>query len=212
LVELDVSHNVSLNYLYCSANSLTSLELNTELNKLWCDNNKLIELNLIQNPNLTELNCSKNQLTKLDISKNKNLIKLNCKENQLTELDVSKNSMLDELNYDDNQFSAFDASKKKELKSTGSKKNKLKKGMKKIRGIEDLIKPKRYRAGDLAEEMINLGVPGSWEVKQNVYNLIKGRVAPRDPYVYIVLAKLLEVDVETILLRYTNVDKSKMKK
>ena len=146
------------------------------------------------------------------ISKNKNLIKINCKENQLTELDVSKNSRLTDLYYDNNKFSAFDASKKNELKNTGSKKNKVKNDMKKIRGIEDLIKPKRYRAGDLAEEMINLGVPGSWVIKQNLYNLIKGKVAPRDPYVYIVLAKLLDVDVETILLRFTNFDKSKMKK
>jgi hypothetical protein len=77
--------------------------------------------------------------------------------------------------------------------------------MNKMRGIEDLIKPKRDRAKDLAEEMIKLGVPGSWDVKQNLYNLIKGRIAPRDPYVYVVLANLLEVDVETILYRYTSV-------
>jgi hypothetical protein len=77
--------------------------------------------------------------------------------------------------------------------------------MNNMRGIEDLIKPKRYRARDIAEEMIRLSVPGSWEVKQNLYNLIKGRVVPRDPYVYVVLANLLEVDVETILYRYTSV-------
>lgn len=77
--------------------------------------------------------------------------------------------------------------------------------MNKIRGIEDLIKPKRYKAQHIAEEMIRLGVPGNWDIKQNLYNLIKGRIVPRDAYVYIVLADLLDVDVRTILYRYTAV-------
>lgn len=84
--------------------------------------------------------------------------------------------------------------------------------MNNMRGIEDLIKPKRYRAKDIADEMIKLGVPGSWDIKQNLYNLIKGRIVPRDAYVYVVLANLLEVDIKTILYRYTSVTTVQEKK
>lgn len=76
--------------------------------------------------------------------------------------------------------------------------------MNNMRGVLDLMKPKRYRTRDIAEQMIKHGVPGSWDTYQNVYNLVSGRIVPRDAYVYVVLANVLEIDVETILYRYTS--------
>lgn len=83
--------------------------------------------------------------------------------------------------------------------------------MNKMRGVLDLMKPKRYRPKDIADKMAELSVPGNWDIYQNVYNLVSGKIVPRDAYVYIVLANLLEVDVETVLYRYTSVTTTQQK-
>lgn len=83
--------------------------------------------------------------------------------------------------------------------------------MNNMRGVLDLMKPKRYRPKDIADKMAELSVPGNWDIYQNVYNLVSGKIVPRDAYVYIVLANLLEVDVETVLYRYTSVTTTQQK-
>ena len=89
----------SLDYLNCSYNQLTSLDVskNTALIGLYCYDNQLTVLDVSQNIALTTLSCASNQLTSLDVSKNTALTYLHCASNQLTSLDISKNTALTEL-------------------------------------------------------------------------------------------------------------------
>jgi hypothetical protein len=77
--------------------------------------------------------------------------------------------------------------------------------MNKKQGVKDLMKSKRYSIVHLTEALQAKSVPGNWDTYQNVYNFINGRT-PRDAYAYIVLADLLDVDLRTILLRYSTVE------
>lgn len=79
--------------------------------------------------------------------------------------------------------------------------------MNNLRGISDLMESKRFRPKHIADELTRQKVPGSWATHQNVYNLINGKVMPRDAYVFIVLANLLDVDIKTILYRYSSFGK-----
>lgn len=72
------------------------------------------------------------------------------------------------------------------------------------KGISDLMDNQRYKAKHIQEALINSGVEGDWDSIQNIYNLVKGRVRPRDPYVYIVLSSLLSVDLDLIIYRYSS--------
>lgn len=62
---------------------------------------------------------------------------------------------------------------------------------------------KRFRPIDVRNAMKKNNVPGNWSGYQNVYNMISGICAPKDPYTYVVLANLLDESVETIILRYS---------
>ncbi len=73
------------------------------------------------------------------------------------------------------------------------------------KGIIDLMEAKRYRPKHIAEELVNHNIPGNWSIYQNIYNLINGKVIPKDAYIYILFSDLLEVDVKTILYRYSEV-------
>jgi len=77
--------------------------------------------------------------------------------------------------------------------------------MNKKQGVKDLMKSKRYSIVHLTEALKAKNVPGNWDTYQNVYNFINGRT-PRDAYAFIVLADLLDVDLRTILLRYSTVE------
>jgi hypothetical protein len=81
---------VSLTYLYCSWNQLTSLDVSacTALTSLWCDGNQLTSLDVSTCSALTRLDCYSNLLTSLDVSANTALTYLYCGGNQLTSLDV----------------------------------------------------------------------------------------------------------------------------
>jgi hypothetical protein len=70
-------------------------------------------------------------------------------------------------------------------------------------GIKDLLDRGRFKPKHVSKALIDKGVPGNWECYQNVYNLIKGASVPKDAYVYIVLADLLDVDVRIVLSRYS---------
>ena len=76
--------------------------------------------------------------------------------------------------------------------------------MNKNHGIVDLMQSKRYRPKHIANELIKYNVPGNWKLYQNVHNLVCGHVVPKDAYIYILLANLLDVDVKTILYRYSS--------
>jgi len=87
----------SLDSLYCSSNSIVSLDLsaNTSLKLLWCGANDLINLEIGSNTMLEELRCNNNDLTSLDVSGCTNLKRLFCYNNEITTLDLSGNSQLE---------------------------------------------------------------------------------------------------------------------
>jgi hypothetical protein len=80
----------ALTTLFCSFNSLTSLDVssNTALTALYCNGNSLISLNVSSNTALTTLWCSSNSLPSLDVSSNTALTELYCYSNSLTSLNV----------------------------------------------------------------------------------------------------------------------------
>jgi hypothetical protein len=82
--------------------------------------------------------------------------------------------------------------------------------MNRKQGVKDLMKAKRYSVIHLTEALQVKNVPGNWDTYQNVYNFINGRT-PRDSYAFIVLADLLDVDLRTILLRYSTVEEGMTK-
>jgi uncharacterized repeat protein (TIGR01451 family) len=106
-----VEYFTNLQYLDCSANELTSLNLTgpNSLTKLYCNDNhlalldistlsNLIMLNCVSNDNLAsfnlntslkELYCSYNGLTGLDETKLTNLTHLSCHDNNIGSLDVT---------------------------------------------------------------------------------------------------------------------------
>ncbi len=108
----------ALEYLYCSNNQLTALDVskNTKLTKLYCNHNQLTALDVSKNTAMTWLYCYNNQFTALNVSKNTAMKYLSCGSNQLTTLDVSKNTALTELDCDNNRLTALDVSKNTALK------------------------------------------------------------------------------------------------
>jgi hypothetical protein len=76
--------------------------------------------------------------------------------------------------------------------------------MNNFKGVRDIMEKKRYRPKDVKDVLNKKNVPGNWKEYQNLYNLINGVVRPKDPYVYIVIANLLEESIESIILRYSD--------
>jgi Leucine-rich repeat (LRR) protein len=118
---------INLEYLNCSSNGITSLDLskNTELITLWCGGNQLTSLNLTNNAALTELWCYGNQLTSLDLSKNTALTGLDCGGNQLTSLDLSKNTALTFVDCNYNQLTSLNLANNTELINLACPNNQL---------------------------------------------------------------------------------------
>lgn len=148
LSEIDVSHNVNLQYLRCCGNSISRLDLsqNVMLKHLDCSYNNLQELDIAKNTKLlyldcmcnhlvsidircnillTDLHCWSNQLLTLDVSNNTALTYLDCPYNQITSLDVSNNPKLASLSCDSNQLSSLDVSKNTALSSLICSNNRL---------------------------------------------------------------------------------------
>ena len=113
LTQLDVSKNTALEALDCLKNNLTQLDVskNTALEALYCSENNLTQLDVSKNTALEALYCSENNLTQLDVSKNTALEALYCSENNLTQLDVSKNTALEALYCSENNLTQLDVSK-----------------------------------------------------------------------------------------------------
>ena len=101
LSTLDLSQNIALTWLFCYNNSLTTLDLsaNTALNRLWCYNNSLNALDVSQSAGLAWLYCYDNSLLSLDVS-NSALTQFNCKNNSLTSLNVSNGDNMSLANSD----------------------------------------------------------------------------------------------------------------
>ena len=73
-------------------------------------------------------------------------------------------------------------------------------------GLRDLMDENRYRPSHLQEALIKNNIPGRWEGasgKQNVYNLIDGKVMPKDGYVFIFLSTFLSKTTDEILKRFS---------
>lgn len=73
-------------------------------------------------------------------------------------------------------------------------------------GIRDLLEKQRYKPQHLQKALIEKGVIGRWEGKtglQNVYNLINGRVMPKDAYVFVFLSDFLQITIREVLSRFT---------
>lgn len=77
--------------------------------------------------------------------------------------------------------------------------------MHKVKGIKDFMKRERFEPRHISKAFMDKNVPGNWESYMNIYNLVNGNSVPRDAYVYIVLAELLNVDLKIILMRYSDV-------
>ena len=77
--------------------------------------------------------------------------------------------------------------------------------MNKARGIRDLMESQRYKIKHLSKALKDGGVPGNWDSTQNLYNLANGEVVPKDAYAYVIMAKMLDVDVSIILNRYSTI-------
>ena len=127
LTQLDVSKNTALEVLYCSENNLTQLDVskNTALEALDCLKNNLTQLDVSKNTALEALYCFENNLTQLDVSKNTALEDLYCSGNNLTQLDVSKNTALEVLDCSGNNLTQLDVSKNTELQDLDCSGNNL---------------------------------------------------------------------------------------
>lgn len=117
LTKLDVSNNRNLQTVLCNNNIIERLDFsdNEALNRLECKKNSLSHINISQNLELKYLDCSTNNLTELDIQNNKLLKKLHCGENQLTSLNVEHCSDLSELLCSENSLTVLDVSKNTKL-------------------------------------------------------------------------------------------------
>lgn len=118
---------VSLTDLYCSQNSLTTINVskNIALTTLDCSNNRITSLDVSNNIALLNLSCYANQLTALDVRVNTALTKLDSGSNKYTALDVSSNTALTFLGCNTSQLTSLDVSKNTALKLLDCRENKL---------------------------------------------------------------------------------------
>ncbi|TDO83715.1 putative secreted protein (Por secretion system target) [Flavobacterium chryseum] len=118
---------VSLTDLYCSQNSLTTVNVskNTALTTLDCNNNRITSLDVSNNTALLNLSCYSNQLTALDVRVNTALTKLDSGSNKYTALDISSNTALTFLGCNTNQLTSLDVSKNTALNLLDCRENKL---------------------------------------------------------------------------------------
>ncbi len=107
-----IEHFTQLNFLNCSGNQLTDLDLsaNPDLEELDCGGNRLTELDLSKNTKLTKLVCHTNGLTKLDLSANKALTSVNVRDNAIAELNISACGSLTQLLAEKNALTQLDVS------------------------------------------------------------------------------------------------------
>ena len=117
----------NLNYLDCSNNNLSSLDVSSLINlfSLNCSYNKLTTLNISKLFNLRSLNCRDNLLNSLSASSSVNLTELICTSNKLTSLNVSSLVNLQSLYCGFNLLSSLDVSSLFNLRILDCSNNKL---------------------------------------------------------------------------------------
>lgn len=103
VLTVNIEPVISVDVTSAGVADLTGIEDFVNLEELYCSGNTLTSLDISQNNLLLVLECSNNQLT--DIVLNTALTSLICDGNQLTSLDVSQNTDLNTLNCDNNQLS-----------------------------------------------------------------------------------------------------------
>ncbi len=126
-----IEHFENLQQLYCVANDLTQLDLQSlthlkefygrdnqltalnvqglsDLQVLDCRNNALTELNVQGLPGLQVLHCGENALTELNVQGLLNLTILACERNQITSLNVQELANLEQFVCSENALSTLD--------------------------------------------------------------------------------------------------------
>ena len=110
-ITLEADDDVTLTYLACYDNALTSLDVTQCVNlaELYCDRNSLSSLDVSQCVNLVILNCSYNStLSSLDVSQCPLLEDFLCNDNNLTSLDVSQCPLLCYFDCYNNHLTSLD--------------------------------------------------------------------------------------------------------
>lgn len=103
LIELILFNLQNLNAVICSNNLLTSIDYsNVEFNYLNCSHNQITSLNLDTFYYLFFLDCSFNQLASLDVTQSNLLIELHCDNNLLTDLKIKNGITESELSFSNN--------------------------------------------------------------------------------------------------------------
>ena len=127
LTSLDVSKCTGLIYLRCNDNLLTNLDASkcTQLEQLFCYKNTLSGLNVSTMPKLRMLSCDRNSLTSLDISKCTLLELASCYDNLLTSLDVSKCPQMEIVNCANNLLTSLNVSMLSKLTNLRCDRNSL---------------------------------------------------------------------------------------
>lgn len=128
LLELNVSNNAALRYLYCGDNSqLTSIDVskNTNLEELYVGGLKLSELDVTKNTKLTTLSGQGSTIKSLDLSKNTLLTSLSWDYAQLETLNLNNNNALTTLSCSENQITSLDLSNCTQLESLRCDHNQL---------------------------------------------------------------------------------------
>ncbi|MFN0200339.1 MAG: T9SS type A sorting domain-containing protein [Bacteroidia bacterium] len=87
---------VTMTLSYSNISNLTGIEAFTNLNYLYCSSNQLTALDVSMLPNLWYLECQSNNLSSLIVG-NINLVDLDCHDNQLTSLDLTGCPILDDV-------------------------------------------------------------------------------------------------------------------
>lgn len=110
---LDVTNNLSLTQLFCSANNISTIDISTLLNLqiFWCSNNLLSTLDVSKNQPLISLVCGNNLLKTLDVSQNIDLVVLAFENNEISSIDISNNPKINRLQCGKNRLSSLDISK-----------------------------------------------------------------------------------------------------
>ena len=98
-----IEYFINLTGLYCPYNQITTLDISQNISLYWltCNDNQLTSLNLNGAIALAGLYAWNNQLVNLDVSQNTSLFSLLCNNNQLISLDLSQISCALQINESD---------------------------------------------------------------------------------------------------------------
>ena len=102
LSETEIEETTSITCRDRSISSLKGIECFAALEYLYCSENNLTQLDVSKNTELQDLDCSGNNLTQLDVSENAKLCELKCYNNNISQLDMSNKSNLRILSCDRN--------------------------------------------------------------------------------------------------------------